>query len=115
MATVYLSLQKADSDQYHDCVQEPCLAGDRSHDKLWSVQRRAYDSGLYWPYILLNGERTLIEGSLPNVVKKIPNDAMSVTPREAARLWHDDNESHVFGGPNVAKKLRETIADANAR
>lgn len=34
---------------------------------------------------------------------------------EAARLWHDDTESHVVGGPNVAKELRAAIAAWNVQ
>ena len=113
MTTVYLSLITGNGSSY-DCVTETCIVDGREHDKLWTVRRVARDSGLAWPFIVLNGERKLLEGSLPNRVDKLPRDAVEVTPEDAARLWHEDNESHVFGGPNVAKALRETIAAANA-
>lgn len=113
MTTIYLSLNI--SSEYGDCTQAECLVCGKNHDALWTVRRVPFDTGLYWRGINLNGEKVLIEGSLPNRVDRLPRDAKLVSREDTARLWHDDNESHVFGGPNVAKALRETIAAANAR
>lgn len=114
MTLIYLSLEVPGGD-YGECVTETCIVDGREHDKLWTVQRKPFGTGLYWNGINLNGEKVLIEGSLPNRVDRLPRDAKPVSPENAARVWHEDNESHVFGGPNVAKALREAIARENRR
>lgn len=117
MATIYLSLL-VEGGSYGECVQEACADpryGDgHTDDKLWIVKRKPFDTGLAWRGIRLNGEKVLIEGSLPNRVAKLPRDAKPLPPEAAAIAWHESNESHVFGGPNVAKALREAIAASNA-
>lgn len=98
-----------------DCKQAECVNCGRSHDRLWLIYRRAYDSGLYWPFVNLNGSRHLLDATLPTTVDRLPRDARPVDPAESARLWHEDNESHTFGGPNIAAALRSAIAAANGR
>jgi hypothetical protein len=93
---------------------EPCTRCGRTHDALWTIRRVARDSGLYWPFVQINGKRVLLDASLPTTVDRLPRDARPVDAETAARLWHDDNESHTFGGPNVAAALRASIAEHNA-
>lgn len=112
MTTVFISLLVKDGS-YGECVTEECPADGKQHDSLWTIERQTYDSGLVWPRIKVNREWALLEGSLPNRVKKLPLDAVKVEGDAFVRVWHEDNESHVFGGPNVAKALRESIAAHN--
>jgi hypothetical protein len=105
---------------FHANVEVECLVCGKPHDKLWTVVRRTTAWGP-WPVAQISerdergrfGSKTVIDPSLPTTVTFLPKDAVEVSPEDAARVWHEDNESHVFGGPNVAKALRESIAQAN--
>jgi len=119
MARIYLSLNTG-SGQYGDCVQEErCLIDVHYHpqghteDRLWVIKRKLKPWG-HFATAMINGTSMVIDGSLPTRVDKLPRDAKLVSREDNARLWHEDNESHVFGGPNVAKALREQIARDNA-
>jgi hypothetical protein len=109
-------------DEARDCERETCAACGRDHDVLWRIVRRPLASFGPWPVarILERDARGryarahVIDPSLPTAVAELPADAARLAPAEAARLWHDDNESHTFGGPNVAAALRAMIARANA-
>ena len=122
MSTIIISLQQPGSTAWRDCVLDStCVScGDR-HDKLWTVSRRVEPWGHFGVAAInereANGRfahKVVIDSSLPTVVATLPKDAVEVDRDTAARWWHDDNESHVFGGPNVAKALRESIAAHNA-
>lgn len=114
MTTIFISLLTG-SDKYGECfIDFPCLLCGAEHDMLWTIERKPFDTGLWWSGAWINGEKVLIEGSLPNRVTKLPRGAKRVSRAVAATVWHEDNESHVFGGPNVAKALREEIARSNA-
>ena len=102
-------------DAYNATVTEPCARCGRPHDCLWTVRRALADTFGPWPCYRLNGSTTVVDPSLPHTVRRLPRDAEPVPADVAAALWHDDNESHTFGGPNVAAALRAAIADANAR
>lgn len=121
MATIYLSLA-IEGGSYHECEQVGCIRCGRDHDKVWVVTRPVKPWGHFATAVINRrtkdgqfGASEVIDASLPHVVSQIPKDAVFVGPEAAAILWHDDNESHVFGGPNVAKALRERIAELNAR
>ena len=113
MSRIFVSLELPDGG-YRDCVTETCIVCGRDHDKVWVIKRKTEAWG-HFGVALINGKREVIDASLPTIVHKIPRGARELTPDELARVWHEDNESHVFGGPNVAKMLREAIAEANAR
>lgn len=108
MARIFISVELPDGG-YRDCVPaDTCVqCGDR-HDKVWLIRRKAEPWG-HFGVATINGKREVIDASLPTVVAKIPRGAVELGPQELARVWHEDNESHVFGGPNVAKALREAI------
>jgi hypothetical protein len=86
-----------------------------THEKqLWVIHR----VGTPWGHFAtadINGESRVIDASLPTVVERVPRGADKCSPDEVANLWHEDNESHVFGGSNIAKILREAIHAENAR
>ena len=123
MSTNHISLQRPGSDRYRDAVQESCIVPDcqwRSHDKVWRIKRPVRPWGHFVTAVINKrdprgrfGSSEVIDGSLPHHVTQLPQDAVELTPAELARVWHEDNESHVFGGPNVAKALRESIAAHN--
>lgn len=106
---IYLTLA---SDPDGRCIAPECLGGHKA--RLWVVSRQAEAWG-HFAVVSLNGEKRVIDASLPTKVDKIPRGAKQLLPEAVARCWHWDNESHVFGGPNVAKALRETIAVHNAQ
>jgi hypothetical protein len=80
--------------------------------RLFEIFRRGKAWG-HFATALINGERQVIDGSLPHEVDRVPRGARELPAATVASYWHDDNESHVFGGPNVAAALRATIAEAN--
>lgn len=102
---------------FHPNVEVECLACPRMHDKLWTVDRRPEPWG-HFSVAQINkrdargrfARKTVIDRSLPTTVDLLPPDAVELSPEEAARTWHYDNESHVFGGPHLARYLREAIA-----
>ena len=119
MARIFLSKQ-VPGGSYHECEQVGCIRCGRDHDKVWMVTRRIKPWGHFATAVINKrnergqfGRSEVIDASLPHVVFLIPKDAIAATPEEAAGFWHDDNESHVFGGPNVAKALREAIKASN--
>lgn len=114
MGRIFISLQRPGSTEWRDCVTEQCIACGRDHDKVWSIERKLEPWG-HFATATINGQSVVIDASLPHVVDRVPRDARTLTPSQLARIWHEDNESHVFGGPNVAKALRQAIAEANAR
>lgn len=76
---------------------------------LYSVERSLRPWG-HFATAVINRRSEVIDASLPHRVTKLPPDAKVLPPEEVERMWHEDNESHVFGGPNVAKALRQAIA-----
>lgn len=76
--------------------------------RLWVIQRKGTPWG-HFATANICGESRVIDASLPTRVPYIPNGAEECSPEEVANLWHEDNESHVFGGPNIAKALREAV------
>ncbi len=101
-------------DAHYATVTDPCRRCGRHHDRLWTVRRALVDTMGHFPVYRLNGEEVPVDPSLPHTVDRLPRDAEPVDPDTAAALWHSDNESHVFGGPNIAAALRAAIADTNA-
>lgn len=92
-----------------DCPVFPrCKYG--KHAQLWVIQRVLADTFGHFPVFRINGERRVIDVSLPTNLVRIPRDARKLSPIETHNVWMDDNESHVFGGPNVAKALRASVA-----
>lgn len=93
---------------------DPCAQCGRHHPALWIIRRVPVDLGLAFYGFRINGAVRAPDMSIPYTVDRLPRDARPVSAADAVRLWHEDNESHVFGGPNVARALRETIAAHNA-
>lgn len=79
---------------------------------LYVVQRKATAFG-HFPVVSLNGTSEVIDPSLPTEVERLPRDARILSPKATSQAWHDDNESHVFAGPNVAAQLRAAIKRVN--
>ena len=102
----------------HTGQPEGCLLGltypsgyPSSHPlKLYYIRRRVRPWG-HFGTASINGTVQVLDASLPHRVARVPRDAV---PEIMESYWHDDNESHVFGGPNVAATLRPTIAAHNA-
>ena len=107
MARIFVSVELPDGG-YRDCIQQTCMECGKPHDKVWLIRRKVEPWGNFG-VAAINGKREVIDASLPTVVAKIPRGAYELDPEHLARVWHEDNESHVFGGPNVAKALREAI------
>ncbi len=85
-----------------------CITGTGHPLVLWEIERKPKPWG-HFATVTINGESHVIDASLPHKVDQLPRDAKQVEADLAERYWHEDNESHVFGGPNVAKALREAI------
>lgn len=106
---IFVRLDPGDCGRLPACP-ESCRG---THElRLWIIEVPAKPWG-HFAVARINGESRVIDASLPTRVSRVPRDAVELHPNDVARLWHEDNESHVFGGPNVAKALREAIADAN--
>jgi hypothetical protein len=113
MARIYVSLLRPGSAL--DCVEGTCADCGRLHDKVWRIRRSLADTFGHFAVFRINGEQVPVDASLPHRVDRLPRGAEALSPAESARLWHDDNESHVFGGPNVAEALRDSIARTHGR
>jgi hypothetical protein len=119
LVTIYLSRTlDGTEDRGADTVREDCPVPTcryGTHDVLWRIRRVPLETGLYWRAARINGTRHLIEGSLPNVIGRIPRDAVRLSAAESHAIWCDDNESHTFGGPNIAAALRSAVRAENGR
>jgi len=108
---IFIRLEGDDEGSLPTCP--PTCRG--SHElRLWVIHRRGEAWG-HFATANINGESRVIDASLPTIVKAVPRGAEECSPEEVANLWHEDNESHVFGGPNVAKALRYVIKAENPR
>ena len=108
---VYVELKGAPDGRLPACP-DTCRA---SHPlRLWVIHRKAKPWG-HFAVASINGEERVLDSSLPTKVDRVPKGAVELQGPEVARLWHEDNESHVFGGPNIAKQLRASIKAHNER
>lgn len=83
--------------QARDCEREVCPQCGREHDALWAVRRVPVGTLGHFVVFRLNGAAIVPDASVPHTVDRLPRDARRVAPDDAARLWHDDSGSHVFG------------------
>lgn len=112
---IYIALQKPDSDAYHDTTTQPCpFCGDQ-HEKLWLINRVVKELMGHFPIVMLGGARVVIDQSLPTVVMKLPREATPLYVDDLHQVWTTNSESHVFGGPDTGKALRQAIKEANER
>lgn len=80
--------------------------------RLFEINRKPEAFG-HFAVVNLNGEKSVIDVSLPHEVDKLPRDAKQIDPEIAEQYWHDESGNHTFGGPDVARALRESIAEVN--
>jgi len=99
-------------DQARDCERETCPSCGRQHDALWTIHRVPVAPFGHFTVYRVNGSEHVPDMSTPMALERLPRDARRISAEDAARLWHDDNESHIFGGPNVAAMLRAAVRRA---
>ena len=76
-----------DSDRFYaaigrmdDTLQAPCDRCGGEHGRLWTIERRPLAPLGHFGVVRLNGEPTVIDGSLPTRVDRLPRDARPVDP-----------------------------------
>lgn len=86
-------------------VQAPCESCGQTHAKLWRVTRALVDTLGHFPVVRMNGARIVPDMSIPYHVTHLPRDAWEVPADLAARIWHDDSDSHTFGRTHTVPEL----------
>lgn len=101
---LYLSLKKPASEIeklsntdkcFHSEVEFTCPKCGKMHSKLWTVKRKMADTFGHFPVFRLNGKLTVVDGTLPHTVERLPTDAIELSDERCTELWHKNG--HYFG------------------
>jgi hypothetical protein len=78
------------------CTRNTTILPGLAHQKFYVISRRIVDTLSYWPIVIINGKRRLIDGSVPTHLERIPRDALEITGELAEDILHNHDGHHAW-------------------
>lgn len=77
------------------CTRDMIVRG-LSHQRFYVIDRAIREFVGPWPVAMINGEKRLIDGSVPTHLDRIPRDAVEITGELAESILHNQDGHHAW-------------------